>query len=196
MKVTLSPQELDKETTAAALLEPTSDTDTENEQEDEDKIHDFSIALENLDDLILKLTQSQHTTQSPETKLKVNIPQMDGTDDFPKTPTKSVRNMVPKTPPRTPTTPRNRRLTINSPSRSPRTPKTVRKYASLPLISVDRSTGKSRLKNMYFFNTKRNLIICFYLQKILLTVHTLRKLYLQVHRPIEKICKSFKSNQF
>ena len=147
----MSPQELDKETTAAAMLAATSDTDTENEHEDEDKIHDFSIALENLDDLILKLTQSQHTTQSPEIKSKENIPQMDGTDDFPKTPTKPVRNMVPRTPPRTPTTPRNRRLTINSPSRSPRTPKTIRKYASLPLVSIDRNTGKSRLKNIFFF---------------------------------------------
>lgn len=149
LQVALTPQELDKETTAAAMNEPTSDTDSENDQEDEDKLHDFSIALENLDDLILKLTQSQKISQSPESKSKVNVPQMDGTDDFPKTPTKPIRNIGSKTPPHTPTTPRDRRLTISSPCRSPRTPKTSRKYASLPLISIDRNTGKSRLLNVF-----------------------------------------------
>ncbi|XP_065368468.1 DNA polymerase zeta catalytic subunit [Calliphora vicina] len=144
----ISPQELDKETTAAAMHKPPADTDSEEDQENDDNIHDFSIALENLDDLILKLTQSQREPPSPNHKSHLeDVPQVDGADDLLRTPTKAAKTVVAKTSPSTPTTPKNRRLTMGSPCRSPRTPKTGHKYASLPLVSINRSTGKTSSVN-------------------------------------------------
>lgn len=142
--VALSPQELDKETTAAALHKP--DTDSEEDQENDDNIHDFSIALENLDDLILKLTQSQHrqSPSTPKNSADFNVPQVDGADDLLRTPTKTSKTSAVKASPHTPTTPKHRRQTMGSPCRSPRTPKTAHKYAPLPLVSINRSTGKGK----------------------------------------------------
>ncbi|XP_023293724.2 DNA polymerase zeta catalytic subunit isoform X1 [Lucilia cuprina] len=146
----LSPQELDKETTNAALHKPSTDTDSEDDQENDDNTHDFSIALENLDDLILKLTQSQKQPLSPNENAALDVPQVDGADDLLRTPTKAAKTAAANnrsTSPHTPTTPKNRRLTMGSPCRSPRTPKTGHKYAALPLVSIDRSTGKTKAVN-------------------------------------------------
>uniref|UniRef100_A0A1I8QAE6 DNA polymerase zeta catalytic subunit n=1 Tax=Stomoxys calcitrans TaxID=35570 RepID=A0A1I8QAE6_STOCA len=138
----LSPQLLDKETTAAAKQQsclPDFESDHEDDEKDDDNIHDFSVALENLDDLILKLTQT-----ATETSILTSLPQTDGSDDVPRTPTKSTKaNISSKTPPRTPTTPKQRRLVLaGSPTRSPRTPKSGHKYKPLPLIITNLSTGK------------------------------------------------------
>ncbi|KAM7346127.1 DNA polymerase zeta catalytic subunit [Cochliomyia hominivorax] len=138
----LSPQELDKETTAAVMQTPGSDS--EEDHDNDGNIHDFSIALENLDDLILKFTQSQEKPNSPKSlNAEEDMPQIDGADDLLRTPTKTRKTTLTKTSPRTPTTPKNRRLTMGSPNRSPRTPKTAHKYATLPLVSINRSTGKT-----------------------------------------------------
>uniref|UniRef100_A0A1B0A7J0 DNA polymerase zeta catalytic subunit n=1 Tax=Glossina pallidipes TaxID=7398 RepID=A0A1B0A7J0_GLOPL len=122
----LSPQSLHKEMTNGN----NADTSTEEEE----NVLDFSMALESFDDLILKLTQSQKLSNGQK------LPQIDGTDDMQATPKKL-------TPPRLPQTPKRRRLTATSPQRSPRTPKTLHKYAPLPLIITNISTGKKVFTN-------------------------------------------------
>ncbi|XP_037888398.1 DNA polymerase zeta catalytic subunit isoform X1 [Glossina fuscipes] len=122
----ISPQSLHKEITNGN----NADTSTEEEE----NVLDFSMALESFDDLILKLTQSQKISNGEK------LPQIDGTDDVQGTPKKL-------TPPRLTQTPKRRRLTVTSPQRSPRTPKTLHKYAPLPLIITNMSTGKKVFTN-------------------------------------------------
>ncbi|XP_011292459.1 DNA polymerase zeta catalytic subunit [Musca domestica] len=141
----LSPELLDKETAAAAVLEKSHCDDDLNKTDDtDDNLHDFSVALDDLDDLILKLTQT-----STERTIQTSLPQNDGSDDILKTPSKSTKNIAAaKTPPRTPTTPQRRHtLGAASPSRSPRTPKSGHKYKPLPLVITNRSTGKQTVTN-------------------------------------------------
>lgn len=143
LQVMLSPQELDKKATAAALQQPKFDSESEDDVENDQKLHDFSIALENLDDLILKFTQSQTEQNDSENRTEIRLPQSDGADDLLKTPTKVAKTTSTKSSPRTPSTPKTRRSILGSPYRSPKTPKTGHKYAQLPLISVNRSDLKS-----------------------------------------------------
>lgn len=117
------------------------DDDLNKTDDTDDNLHDFSVALDDLDDLILKLTQT-----STERTIQTSLPQNDGSDDILKTPSKSAKNIAAaKTPPRTPTTPQRRHtLGAASPSRSPRTPKSGHKYKPLPLVITNRSTGKRK----------------------------------------------------
>ncbi|XP_073844954.1 DNA polymerase zeta catalytic subunit [Musca autumnalis] len=143
----LSPELLDKETAAAALENSHCNDDDLNKTDDtEDNLHDFSVALDDLDDLILKLTQT--VTENMQQQ-KTTLPQNDGSDDVPKTPSKVTSKTISntRTPPRTPTTPQRRHTLGSSPSRSPRTPKSGHKFKPLPLIITNRSTGKQIITN-------------------------------------------------
>ncbi|XP_067630621.1 DNA polymerase zeta catalytic subunit isoform X2 [Eurosta solidaginis] len=131
-----SPDLLDKQVAAAAMSQPLSDSDNESDASENDKLHDFSIVLEDMDELILKFTPSQRKENGNE---KSELPQVDGADDLlPKTPSKRASRASAnatnskKTPPRTPKPPNRLNL---SPKRSPRTPKSSisNKYAPLPL---------------------------------------------------------------
>ncbi|XP_017025136.1 DNA polymerase zeta catalytic subunit isoform X1 [Drosophila kikkawai] len=120
----LTPELLSKET-GLALADEDCDSD---EDEGESTRHDFSTALDDIDELLHKLTQSQPEPKpvDPSTKL----PQIDGADDGLQLTPKKLRSSKsrvtspPKTPPTTP-----------SRMKSPRTPKTsaAKKYAPLPL---------------------------------------------------------------
>lgn len=127
---------LDKQVVAAAVSQPLPDSDTDSDEGENGNPLDFSIALEDMEELILKFTPSQPTEEE---RSRIDLPQVDGSDDLvPKTPTKTVsrqrkvNNKNVKTSPRTPRTPNGANL---SPKRSPRTPKSSvsKKYAPLPL---------------------------------------------------------------
>ncbi|XP_034475797.1 DNA polymerase zeta catalytic subunit [Drosophila innubila] len=133
----LTPELLDKQTAAAATQQPLSEDEASSDEETATgNMHDFSIALDDIDELLLKLTQSQPKSE-PSQPLK--MPQIDGADDqLPRTPKKS-KAKTPRTPPRTPTTPKSR-ISMQQ----PRTPKSsaAKKYAPLPLMIVNKSAQK------------------------------------------------------
>ncbi|XP_034140698.1 DNA polymerase zeta catalytic subunit isoform X2 [Drosophila guanche] len=136
----LTPELLDKETAAAAVGPPlVSDEESDSEGEtNPGSRHDFSTALDDIDELLLKLTQSQ-PAETGQTKL----PQIDGSDDLQRTPKKlrgKAKATATESPPKTPTTPKR-----DSQLRSPRTPKSsaAKKYAPLPLTIGRSSTKKN-----------------------------------------------------
>lgn len=140
---------MDRQTVAEAVKEPLSESDAESEDEDNinaKEHHDFSMAMDDLDEFLLKFSQSQ-PTDAENTEQSIKLPQIDGSDDQLKTPVKQNKNnLVQQSPHKTPTTPKNRSTSKISPTRSPRTPKSsnaARKYAPLPLVITSKS-GKSR----------------------------------------------------
>ncbi|EDW31663.1 GL10839 [Drosophila persimilis] len=138
----LTPELLDKETAAAAVgpnLGSDEDCDSEEETNPGSK-HDFSTALDDIDELLLKLTPSQPTPKvQGELDPTPKLPQIDGSDDNQRTP-KKLRAKAKRSPPKTPTTPKRESLL-----RSPRTPKSsaAKKYAPLPLTIGSSSTKKN-----------------------------------------------------
>ncbi|XP_017480915.1 PREDICTED: DNA polymerase zeta catalytic subunit-like, partial [Rhagoletis zephyria] len=145
-----SPELLDKHVGAAAVSQPFPDSDTDSNEDENGNPLDFSIALENMEELILKFTQSQPTEEEGS---RIDFPQVDGSDDLvPKTPTKTGSRLREgnsknvKTSPCTPRTPSRGNL---SPKRSPRTPKSSasKKYAPLPLKITCKKTDKSENKD-------------------------------------------------
>ncbi|XP_018800849.1 PREDICTED: DNA polymerase zeta catalytic subunit isoform X1 [Bactrocera latifrons] len=131
-----SPDLLDKQVIAAAMSQPMPECDTDSDTSENGNIHDYSIILEDMDELILKFTPSQPTEEAGN---QIFLPQMDGSDDLlPKTPVKGAssaqtgnkRNVL-----SSPRTPRTTNRSHTSPKRSPRTPKSSasKKYAPLPL---------------------------------------------------------------
>ncbi|XP_022226799.2 DNA polymerase zeta catalytic subunit isoform X2 [Drosophila obscura] len=139
----LTPELLDKETAAAAVgphLASDEDCDSEEETNPGSR-HDFSTALDDIDELLLKLTQSQPASKGQgELDPTPKLPQIDGSDDHQRTP-KKLRGKANAngSPPKTPTTPKRDSLL-----RSPRTPKSsaAKKYAPLPLTIGSRSSTK------------------------------------------------------
>lgn len=129
---------LDKETAAtAALFDEDVDSDEDADQETR---HDFSTVLDDVDELLLKLTQSQ-PAESKELKASSKLPQIDGADDrLQRTPIKSISSKSKSSPSKTPTTP----IGQKSLPKSPRTPKTsaAKKYAPLAL-TIGSSSSKS-----------------------------------------------------
>ncbi|XP_011182997.2 DNA polymerase zeta catalytic subunit [Zeugodacus cucurbitae] len=147
-----SPEALDKQVIAAAMSQAFSECDTDSDTSENGNIHDYSIILEDMDDLILKFTPSQPTEENAEQM--ANLPQMDGSDDLlPKTPVKGASsakignnaNVIPS--PRTPKASSRQNL---SPKRSPRTPKSSasKKYAPLPLTITCKRQEKSLTKEV------------------------------------------------
>ncbi|TDG44390.1 hypothetical protein AWZ03_009193 [Drosophila navojoa] len=137
----LTPELLDKQTAAAATQQPLSEDESDNSDEDNaaGNAHDFSVALDDIDELLLKLSQSQ-SVPGPATSQEREMPQIDGADDqLQRTPTKVKSRTQQRTPPRTPTTPKGR---ISR--QQPRTPKSsvAKKYAPLPLTITSRSAQK------------------------------------------------------
>ncbi|XP_043947677.1 DNA polymerase zeta catalytic subunit isoform X2 [Drosophila biarmipes] len=140
----LTPELLDKETAAAAvgshaLFDEDSDSD---EDADQGNRHDFSIALDDVDELLLKLTQSQPKPAKQKELEATKLPQVDGADDGIQRTPKKLSSSKPKgSPPKTPTTPKGQ----TSLMKSPRTPKTsaAKKYAPLAL-----TIGSSSAKKM------------------------------------------------
>ncbi|XP_064541449.1 DNA polymerase zeta catalytic subunit isoform X2 [Drosophila montana] len=137
----LTPELLDKQTAAAAAQQPLSEDESDNSDEDNTagNMHDFSVALDDIDELLLKLTQSQPKPQTKSSQ-SPQMPQIDGADDqLPRTPTKAKSKTQQRTPPRTPTTPKSR-ISMQQ----PRTPKSsaAKKYAPLPLTITSRSAQK------------------------------------------------------
>ncbi|XP_034102434.1 DNA polymerase zeta catalytic subunit [Drosophila albomicans] len=133
----LTPELLDKQTAAEAAKQPLSEheDDSSDEETAAGNMHDFSVALDDIDELLLKLTQSQPKSDADKS---VKMPQVDGADDqLPRTPKKAKTQ---RSPPRTPTTPKSR---ISR--QQPRTPKSsaAKKYAPLPLTIVSKSAQKS-----------------------------------------------------
>jgi len=135
---------LDKETAAAAvgshaLFDEDCDSD---EDADQGNRHDFSIALDDVDELLLKLTQSQPKPAEPQQlEASDKLPQVDGADDGIQRTPKKLSSSKPKgSPPRTPTTPKGQKSLL----KSPRTPKTsaAKKYAPLAL-TIGSSSAKS-----------------------------------------------------
>ncbi|XP_053962620.1 DNA polymerase zeta catalytic subunit isoform X2 [Anastrepha ludens] len=144
-----SPELLDKQVVAAAISQHLPDSDTDSDTSENGNMHDFSIALEDMEELILKFTPSQ---LAQEENFETDLPQMDGSDDLLlKTPTKTAcrsrtgNNPNVKTSPQTPRAP-GQNL---SPKRSPRTPKSSasKKYAPLPLKITCKMNEKSIAKD-------------------------------------------------
>lgn len=144
-----SPELLDKRVIAAAMSQPLPDCDTDSDTSENGNLHDYSIILEDMDELILKFTPSQPTEENGN---QTNLPQMDGSEDLLlKTPVKDAsssktgnnRNILP-----TPRTPRTTNRQHLSPKRSPRTPKSSanKKYAPLPL-KITCKKQESKLPN-------------------------------------------------
>nr|XP_036219196.1 DNA polymerase zeta catalytic subunit [Bactrocera oleae] len=131
-----SPELLDKQVIAAAMSQPLPECDTDSDTSENGNLHDYSIILEDMDELILKFTPSQPTE---ETDNQTSLPQMDGSDDLlPKTPVKGASSAKTGNNRNVLTSPRTPRITNGphlSPKRSPRTPKSSasKKYAPLPL---------------------------------------------------------------
>ncbi|XP_033156819.1 DNA polymerase zeta catalytic subunit [Drosophila mauritiana] len=138
-KFELTPELLDKETAAAAaLFDEDGDSDEDADQETR---HDFSTVLDDVDELLLKLTQSQ-PAESKELKASSKLPQIDGADDrLQRTPIKSISSRSKSSPPKTPATTKGQK----SLPKSPRTPKTsaAKKYAPLALTIGSSSANKS-----------------------------------------------------
>ncbi|XP_026835278.1 DNA polymerase zeta catalytic subunit isoform X1 [Drosophila erecta] len=136
----LTPGQLDKTTAAAAAL---FDEDDSDDDADQVTRHDFSTVLDDVDELLLKLTQSQlEPAESKELKASAKLPQVDGADDrLQKTPIKSISSKPKSSPPKTPTTPKGQ----TSLPKSPRTPKSsaAKKYAPLALTIGNSSAKKS-----------------------------------------------------
>ncbi|XP_039483867.1 DNA polymerase zeta catalytic subunit isoform X1 [Drosophila santomea] len=137
----LKPELLHKETAAAAgHFDEDCDTDEDADQETR---HDYSTALDDVDELLLKLTQSQlEPAESKELEASTKLPQVDGADDrLQRTPIKSGSSKPKSSPPKTPTTPKGQK----SLPKSPRTPKTsaAKKYAPLALTIGSSSAKKS-----------------------------------------------------
>ncbi|XP_036331979.1 uncharacterized protein LOC118743430 [Rhagoletis pomonella] len=156
-----SPELLDKQVGAAAVSQPFPDSDTDSNEDENGNPLDFSIALENMEELILKFTQSQPTEEEGS---RIDFPQVDGSDDLvPKTPTKTGSRLREgnsknvKTSPCTPRTPSRGNL---SPKRSPRTPKSSasKKYAPLPLKITCKKTDKSENKGNEITPVRRSVM--------------------------------------
>lgn len=148
ISVELTPELLDKQTAAEAAQQPLSEdeSDDSGEETTAGNVHDFSVALDDIDELLLKLTQSQ---PKPESSESLKMPQIDGADDrLPRTPTK-VQAKMQRSPPRTPTTPKSR---ISR--QQPRTPKSsaAKKYAPLPLMIVSKSAQSKCSLSRKFYN--------------------------------------------
>lgn len=116
-----------------------SDEDCDSDDANRGTGHDFSIVLDDIDELLLKFSQSQPVPKELDPVEK--LPQIDGADDqLQRTPKKksSVKSMA--SPPKTPTTPKGQPSLL----RSPRTPKSsaAKKYAPLPLF-IGSSSAKS-----------------------------------------------------
>ncbi|XP_020818110.1 DNA polymerase zeta catalytic subunit isoform X2 [Drosophila serrata] len=135
----LTPDLLNKEA-GIALADEDCDSD---EDEGESTRHDFSTALDDIDQLLLKLTQSQPEPKPIDPSSK--LPQIDGADDRLQLTPKKLRSSKSRgtSPPKTPpTTPKGHPSLL----RSPRTPKSsaAKKYAPLPLtIGSNSSTKKN-----------------------------------------------------
>ncbi|XP_016928563.2 DNA polymerase zeta catalytic subunit isoform X1 [Drosophila suzukii] len=145
----LTPELLDKETAAAAvgshaLFDEDCDSD---EDADQGNRHDFSIALDDVDELLLKLTQSQPKPPEPKhRKASDKLPQVDGADDGIQRTPKKLSSSKPKgSPPKTPTTPKGQKSLL----KSPRTPKTsaAKKYAPLALTIGSSSAKKTNVES-------------------------------------------------
>ncbi|XP_052841723.1 DNA polymerase zeta catalytic subunit isoform X1 [Drosophila gunungcola] len=142
----LSPELLDKETAAAAAAGshaiPDEDCDSDEDAEQGTR-HDFSTALDDINELLLKLTQSQpEPVESKNQDPSTQLPQIDGADDgLQRTPKKKTSSKLNSSPPKTPTTPRGQASLL----KSPRTPKTsaAKKYAPLPLTIGSSSAKKN-----------------------------------------------------
>lgn len=145
-----SPELLDKQVIAAAMSQPLPECDTDSDTSENGNLHDYSIILEDMDELILKFTPSQPTE---ETDNQTSLPQMDGSDDLlPKTPVKGASSAKTGNNRNVLTSPRTPRITNGphlSPKRSPRTPKSSasKKYAPLPLtITCKKQESKLKCK--------------------------------------------------
>ncbi|KAL7738667.1 hypothetical protein ACLKA6_006953 [Drosophila palustris] len=126
----LTPELLDKQTAAAATQQPLLEDEASSDEETATgNNHDFSIALDDIDELLLKLTQSQPKTQSSQS---LKMPQIDGADDQLSRTPKKGKGKAPRTPPRTPTTPKS---------------SAAKKYAPLPLMIVNKSAQKSAVES-------------------------------------------------
>ncbi|KAH8413614.1 hypothetical protein KR222_002011 [Zaprionus bogoriensis] len=131
----LTPELLDKQTAAEAAQQPLSEgeSDDSDEEASAGQLHDYSVALDDIDELLLKLTQSQ---PKPEAVHSQKMPQIDGADDrLPHTPSKTQAPMQ-RSPPRTPKSSSGRQQ-----QQQARTPKSsaAKKYAPLPLTIVSKS---------------------------------------------------------
>ncbi|KAH8290298.1 hypothetical protein KR054_001671 [Drosophila jambulina] len=134
----LTPELLNKET-GLPLADEDCDSD---EDEGESTRHDFSAALDDIDELLLKLTQSQPEPKPVDPSAK--LPQIDGADDRLQLTPKKLRSSKSRgtSPPKTPpTTPKGHPSLL----KSPRTPKSsaAKKYAPLPLTIGSSSSTKS-----------------------------------------------------
>ncbi|KAH8372951.1 hypothetical protein KR009_008781 [Drosophila setifemur] len=141
-KVELTPELLDKETAAAAIGAHSDEDSDCGDDAAQGTRHDFSMALDDIDELLLKLTQSQSQPEGP--KLgdpSEKLPQIDGADDrIQRTPKKESSTKPKASPPKTPTTPKAHASFL----KSPRTPKSSasKKYTPLPLTFGSSSTKK------------------------------------------------------
>ncbi|XP_030377595.1 DNA polymerase zeta catalytic subunit [Scaptodrosophila lebanonensis] len=142
----LTPELLDKQIVEVAGNKPHSDASSDSEEETAaGNLHDFSTALDDIDELLLKLTQSQQSSQHQKQQKSDEMPQMDGADDLlQRTPKKKIATKQ-KTPPHTPITPKG-----HNNLQSPRTPKSsaAKKYAALPLIFTSKSAQKNELNGV------------------------------------------------
>nr|XP_016928563.1 DNA polymerase zeta catalytic subunit isoform X2 [Drosophila suzukii] len=145
----LTPELLDKETAAAAVgSHALFDEDCGSDEDaDQENRHDFSIALDDVDELLLKLTQSQPKPPEPKhRKASDKLPQVDGADDGIQRTPKKLSSSKPKgSPPKTPTTPKGQKSLL----KSPRTPKTsaAKKYAPLALTIGSSSAKKTNVES-------------------------------------------------
>ncbi|XP_037713657.1 DNA polymerase zeta catalytic subunit isoform X2 [Drosophila subpulchrella] len=145
----LTPELLDKETAAAAVgLHALFDEDCDSDEDaDQGNRHDFSIALDDVDELLLKLTQSQPKPPDPkQLEASDKLPQVDGADDGIQRTPKKLSSSKPKgSPPKTPTTPKGQKSLL----KSPRTPKTsaAKKYAPLALTIGSSSAKKTNVES-------------------------------------------------
>ncbi|KAH8316357.1 hypothetical protein KR067_005684 [Drosophila pandora] len=138
---TITPELLDKEMAATAIgPQESSDEDCDSDDANQGTGHDFSIAMDDIDELLLKFTQSQPVSKVLDPVEK--LPQIDGADDqLQRTPKKKSCLKSKASPPKTPTTPKGQAGLL----RSPRTPKSsaAKKYAPLPLFIGSSSAKKS-----------------------------------------------------
>ncbi|XP_037953294.1 DNA polymerase zeta catalytic subunit [Teleopsis dalmanni] len=159
-----SPEYLNKETTAGTISKSTLLNESDLDDDEEAKLHDFSIAMEDINEFILKFTPSQDIPLKPAREEKLE--QIDGSDDILKTPPKRngnqklATNSTKKTTP--PTTPKKLYGSSNkSPVRSPRTPRrnVASRYAPLPITITNhsekkKSAHKSETTPTKFYNSK------------------------------------------
>ncbi|KAL5288058.1 REV3L family protein [Megaselia abdita] len=111
-------------------LESSSDSDNNS-------LNNYTMAMEDIDDILLKLTQTSDFTQ----EIHDSIPQLDGNNSVPSTPSTPRRTPIK----RSPKTPRTQR-TPRTPRRTPRT--TPRRRLSGRYIPLDMvKTSKPRVSN-------------------------------------------------